>query len=383
MDTLKNLSAIPAEKDFFSSPAIVEHDALLRELGVVRYIRDLNQEIQNYQSLLTGAADVFNRTAINEIMDTAVRRLSEWLSPSFVVFIWKPHQNKHEVTVKGYKDNKVTYMPVNISTLAPFEPFFQTHREPVLYGSLVRELEPQGREGGGREDALRALEELRPELVVPILGPSGLYGLILVGPTIASGEYTGSELNYMGQLMFFVALAIQNNLHYEHSVRDVKTGLFNHGFFSSRFSEEVSQTRRTGAESSLIVIDVDWFKPFNDTYGHLAGDRVLESLALTIKQNIRTGDIPSRFGGEEFTVLLPNTDQNAALQVAERLKTAVADMRVSWERPLPPVTISLGIVTFSKGADASPDEILNQADEALYKSKADGRNRITSWMAKQ
>jgi diguanylate cyclase (GGDEF)-like protein len=127
-------------------------------------------------------------------------------------------------------------------------------------------------------------------------------------------------------------------------------------------------------------MDVDKFKNFNDTYGHLAGDQVLEKLATVIKQGVRTDDIPSRFGGEEFTVLLPNTDAETVWSVAERLRISIAEMQVPWEVPLPQVTISLGIFTFDKDSAVDSSEIIRRADEALYLSKQRGRNRSTIWM---
>jgi diguanylate cyclase (GGDEF)-like protein len=127
------------------------------------------------------------------------------------------------------------------------------------------------------------------------------------------------------------------------------------------------------------MIDVDKFKNFNDNYGHMAGDRVLECLAVTIKQGVRTEDVPSRFGGEEFAVLLPDSDEEASWFVAERLRIMVEAMQVPWETPLPQVTISLGIFTFNQDTDLPASDIIKRADEALYLSKERGRNRTTVW----
>lgn len=373
------MDTIQTHDEFLLNPKVLNHFTLLQEIGVFDHIKELNQEVQSYKGLLAGAVDIFNRTGIDEIMDAAVRQLSDLFLPSFIVFLWKPHQNKEDVIVRGYKNRKMVDMAVKINTLTVFEPFFQRRKEPVRYQRFSKALEDQ-RSSERVEEVFQAFEKLQPELVIPILGPSGLYGLILVGPKIILNAYNDTETNYMGQLMCFVTQAIQNHLHYERSVRDVKTGLFNHGFFSIRLGEEISRAKRTGVDSSLIVIDVDLFKLFNDNYGHLAGDRVLEHLALTIKQSVRLEDIPSRFGGEEFTILLPNTDEHAAFMAAERLRIAVAAMEVPWKTPLPQVTISLGLLTFNGEITGPADAILHWADEALYQSKADGRNRTTVWM---
>jgi diguanylate cyclase (GGDEF)-like protein len=98
-----------------------------------------------------------------------------------------------------------------------------------------------------------------------------------------------------------------------------------------------------------------------------------------IKQGVRSEDVPSRFGGEEFTVLLPNSDRDTVWMVAERLRTSIAAMKVPWEPPLPQVTISLGVYTFDRNSDADAEEIIHRADEALYLSKERGRNRSTAW----
>jgi diguanylate cyclase (GGDEF)-like protein len=357
--------------DFLSNPQIVEHYPLLQEIGVFKHIDALNQELRDYKGLLSGAVDIFHRTTVDEIMDATVWQISDRFLPSFLAFLWKPHQNKEDITIRGYKNYKMVDMAINIENIVPFEAFFQRYPRPISYDLLVYQL--------GDESVTKALEPLRPELIIPILGPSGLYGLILVGHKILGDEYTIQELAFVQQLMSFVSQAIQNHLHYEHSVRDVKTGLFNHGFFMTRLHEEIARSNRGDNVSSLIVMDVDKFKNFNDSYGHLAGDRVLESIALMIKQNVRTGDVPSRFGGEEFTILLPDTDKDIAWSVAERLRKAIADMNVPWEPPLPQVTISLGIFTFDSQTKMPADEIIHRADEALYQSKRQGRNCTNVW----
>jgi diguanylate cyclase (GGDEF)-like protein len=361
----------PDQKDFLTDPRVLEQYSLLQDIGMFKHIDNLNREIRNYKSLLTGAMDIFNRTTVEEIMDATVWQISDQFLPAFIVFLWKPLQNKETVTIKGYKNYKMVDLSIDIDSIAPFEPFFQQYPQPISYDLLVYQM--------GDTEATRAMDDLHPELVVPILGPSGLYGLILIGHKILDNEYNTVELTFLQQLMAFVSQAIQNHIHYEHSVRDVKTGLFNHGFFMTRLTEEIARSKRADCISSLIVIDVDKFKNFNDSFGHLAGDRVLESLALMIQQSVRAGDVPSRFGGEEFTILLPEAGRDIAWLVAERLRSSVAAMKVSWDPPLPQVTISLGLVCFDKGTDITASEVIHRADEALYQSKERGRNRTTIW----
>ncbi|MDR3145253.1 MAG: sensor domain-containing diguanylate cyclase [Treponema sp.] len=275
------------------------------------------------------------------------------------------------MTIKAYKNYKQIDVTVGIESITRLEPFFQKNREPINYKFLRQHI-------NDTDDSLKILDTLSPELVIPIMGPlGGLYGIILVGGKILADAYTEKELDFLRRIMPFVSQAIQNHLHYERSVRDVKTGLFNHGFFITRLNEEIAHATRREQEASLIVIDVDKFKSFNDNYGHLAGDRVLESIAQVIKQSVRIEDVPCRFGGEEFIILLPCTDRNIAFVVAERVRNAIADMIVPWTPPLPQVTISLGVFTFNKYTNLSANDIIRRADEALYQSKENGRNRTT------
>jgi len=361
------------ENDFFSNPKVVENFALLQEIGVFSHIDFLDREVRSYKNLFAGALDIFNRTTTGEILDATVWQISDHFLPSFIVFIWKPLQNREDITIKSYKNYKLVDLNLKVDNISIFEPFFRKNPEPINYELFSSEM--------GKVDTIKSIDTIEPELVIPILGPSGLYGMVLVGRKILGDEYTQRELLFIQNLMSFVSKAIQNHLHYERTLRDVKTGLYNNGFFMNRLNEEIARSRRTRSQASIIMIDVDKFKGFNDTYGHIAGDRVLESLAITLKQGVRAEDIPSRFGGEEFTVLLPDTDRDEAWLVAERLRTMVAAMKVTWEPPLPQVTISLGVFTFDKDTELPADDVIYRADEALYLSKELGRNRTTVWGA--
>jgi diguanylate cyclase (GGDEF)-like protein len=370
---MDKIETVEKEQEFLSNPKILENYPFLQEIGVFKYIDSLSREIRNYKNLFSGALEIFNRMSIDEIMDATVWQISDHFLPSFIVFLWKPLQNKEEVVIKGYQNYKMVDMALDLETISPFESFFRQYPKPINYDLLAFQM--------GDSETVKGLDKLHPELVIPILGPSGLYGLVLVGRKILGDEYNAAELVYLQNLMAFVSQAIQNHLHYERTLRDVKTGLFNNGFFMTRLNEEIARSKRTGSCASIIIMDVDKFKNFNDTYGHMAGDRVLETLAVTIKQAVRTEDVPSRFGGEEFTVLMPDTDKYAVWIAAERLRTAVASMKINWDPPLPQVTISLGVFTLNQDTNLPAAEIIHCADEALYLSKERGRNRTTVWGA--
>ncbi|MDR2393150.1 MAG: GGDEF domain-containing protein [Treponema sp.] len=364
-------ASLTTPEEFLSYPYIQEHYGLLQALGVCRYLDQLKRELDTYKNLFAGAVTIFQHTSIDAMLDTAVSHLATRILLSFVVFLWKPFQNKNEIRIRGYEGHKPTNIGLAIENLVLFEVFFQQHPEPLTYRDLLKQM--------GYNTATRALREIEPELIIPIRGPYGFYGLILVGRKLQGEPFQSEEMAFIRDLMFFVSLALQNHLHYDHSLQDVKTGLYNYGFFMTRLEEEISRVRRNNYASSVMVIDVDFFKSFNDTYGHIAGDRVLEHIAFLIKGGVRLEDVPARFGGEEFTVLLPDTNGESAWHVAERLRLAIAQLKVPWEIPLPRITMSLGIFTFDSQTDIMASEILNRADKALYASKSRGRNCTTIW----
>jgi diguanylate cyclase (GGDEF)-like protein len=304
-------------------------------------------------------------------MDATVWQISDHSLPSIIAFLWKPLQNREEIIIKCYKNYKPVNMNLNVDSISSFESFFRQYPKPINYGLFSFQI--------GKNETLKSFDNIEPELVIPIMGPLGLYGIVLLGRKILGEEYSLAELAFIQHLMSFVSQAIQNHLHYERTLRDVKTGLYNSGFFMTRLNEEIARTKRNKSKTSILIMDVDRFKKFNDTYGHLAGDRVLEALAITIKQAVRAEDVPSRFGGEEFTVLLPDTDKEYAFLAAERIRTKVAAIEVPWDPPLPQVTISLGIFTFGEDTNLPVEEIIERADAALYLSKELGRNRSTAW----
>jgi diguanylate cyclase (GGDEF)-like protein len=157
---------------------------------------------------------------------------------------------------------------------------------------------------------------------------------------------------------------------------DELTGSFNRRCIMRMLGEEISRGHRTSAPCSIALIDLDWFKRINDTYGHPTGDEVLRTFAITVFANIRNFDRFGRFGGEEFLLVLPDTPHDVAARTLDRLRAIIADLDWSAFSPGMRVTVSAGIATLKP--DETPDTILARADRALYEAKARGRNRIAS-----
>ena len=157
---------------------------------------------------------------------------------------------------------------------------------------------------------------------------------------------------------------------------DALTGLFNRRWLDSELARLIGECVRARRALSLIVVDIDHFKRYNDRFGHLNGDCVLRAVARAMTDNVRPSDVLARFGGEEFIAVLPDTPLKAAALVGERLRRAVADTVVlaDDQTPLPAVTISLGLAQLDYAQDAAA--LIAAADAALYRAKRQGRNRL-------
>jgi diguanylate cyclase (GGDEF)-like protein/putative nucleotidyltransferase with HDIG domain len=158
---------------------------------------------------------------------------------------------------------------------------------------------------------------------------------------------------------------------------DPKTGLFNARYFAVTLADELARAHRFERPTALIMADLDLLRDINNTYGHLAGDAVLKGIAETFRSQLRHYDVPARFGGEEFAILLPETPPDQAFEIAERIRRAVAGATFDVETSSEPIraTVSIGVAAFPRDA-ADANELIHQADLAVYRAKLQGRNRV-------
>jgi len=157
-------------------------------------------------------------------------------------------------------------------------------------------------------------------------------------------------------------------------IRDGLTGLYDHKYFMFRLEEEIEHSKRYLRPISLLMIDIDYFKRYNDSFGHLEGDAILTKLGKSLKRILRKVDICARYGGEEFAIILPETRREGARMMAERLREHA---KIIDSRRNNAVTISIGIGFFDGlRRDYSKEELIRESDEALYRAKAAGRDRV-------
>ena len=209
-------------------------------------------------------------------------------------------------------------------------------------------------------------------ILAALLAISALLFWLMTSVTVS--ESRGEELAQRNR----EAALLREKLH-EQAMHDKLTGLYNRHYVEEWFGLELRRAQRHGRPIAAIMLDVDHFKRFNDSFGHEAGDLVLRELAGALKRSTRGSDVASRYGGEEFLVLLPECPLDAALRKAEQLREEVAKLELRYDsRPLGPVSVSLGVASFPDHAKESA-ELLRRADEALYLAKQAGRNRVVAY----
>lgn len=213
-------------------------------------------------------------------------------------------------------------------------------------------------------------------LCAPIMHQGRITGILYMENNLTADAFTAERLELLSIISAQAAISLENAKLFELATTDGLTKLYVHRYFQLLLDQEIHRSRRHNQPFSLVMMDIDNFKAFNDTYGHPLGNEILRNVARTIKKISRTVDIAARYGGEEFVLILPETDQLGALVAAEKIRRSVAEMTIPHEREKLQVTISLGVATFLTHA-ADKDTLIKSADEALYVAKRKGKNCVS------
>lgn len=234
---------------------------------------------------------------------------------------------------------------------------------------------------------LEIIEKLNPTLIVPLIQKNHLNGILILQERITIGEddsYTDYEKTQIMSIASLASVAINNASLLEKASTDMMTHLKLKFFFFNLLTEEIDNAFVNNENLAVLMLDIDFFKKFNDTYGHECGDYVLIQVAELIKDSLRESDVASRYGGEEFTVLLNKTKKEEAMLVAERIREKIESNDFVFNGQHLHVTVSVGVSVFDTKENMvySPNEIVNQADKALYISKNSGRNKVSLYTTK-
>jgi diguanylate cyclase (GGDEF)-like protein/PAS domain S-box-containing protein len=251
--------------------------------------------------------------------------------------------------------------------------------------------------GGGPVCSHVGAQALTGYICVPVVAQSEVLGMLHVRATApdplslapetdqGAGELAESRRRLAATVAEHIALALSNLTLREtlrqQAIRDPLTNLFNRRYMEESLDRELSRAARRGSPLGVIMLDIDHFKPVNDTFGHAAGDTLLRAIGALLLAHTRAEDIACRYGGEEFTLILPDSSLEDTWRRAEQLRAAVKRVRVRHGgEPLDAITISAGVASYPQHG-AVPEALLRAADLALYQAKAEGRDRVVKQMA--
>lgn len=321
------------------------------------------QKLNNFSQEVSGSSDL--DAILNRIIKTAHQTNPNTLI-AVTLFDENGQLNIWDSTWKEEWVLKYETHPLNRYNiaLAPILVF----REPLLCADIQK-----------HKELVRLFEGIPvcALFIFPIVVDGEVAGAILIS---VDHNYTlhESETQILTNIATQAGVALQNlaslNQVKKQADTDGLTGLYNRRYFNEKIEELVARAKEDGSYLSLIMMDVDNFKKYNDTFGHPAGDKLLKIVAGVVSEAVREGDIVARYGGEEFVVILKNTSRETALQIAERIRSSVANIPFGTLKTQ--ITISLGVGTLPDHA-SDKNSLLEFADQSLYYSKQSGKNRVS------
>ncbi len=334
--------------------------------------KQLQKKIYDLHNLFEISFKVMSETDLERLVNQALlHALGVFTAKSALLFL-QSEEDKEVFEVKSAKGIlKDKIEDLQLSRHDKFVHYLELIKKPFQLNDVVREF----------QEIIPLLNDLEIRVVAPLFQNENIIGALCLGPNVRGEEYSPDVLELLGIVGNMLSVAIHNAQNFEKikalSYTDGMTGLHNYRFFTLRLREEIARARRNHMPVSLLIMDVDFFKNYNDTLGHPAGDEVLRQLSAILKHTVRDNDIVARYGGEEFAIILPSTGKKGAAALAERIRKKVEKHKFPDEEVQPngTLTISIGCATYPDDAVIMEDLIV-AADRALYSAKAQGRNRV-------
>ncbi len=331
-------------------------DKQLREIGhLYDVIKDLGSTL-NAQEMLDLIKEFTERT---------------FDLPHFVIAVVSPDHKKYNVRVtSGCDELFLRKAEIDVDTRQLLA-VLARERKPVLVSSLGQDT---------RLEKLRSLS-IQSFLFIPFIIQDKVIGFLC---SYSPQPNFMDEEKFSNFQVFFnqIAIGLQKSLLYERvqklSITDGLTKLYSHRYFKQRLEEELVLAGRYDSPLSLLILDIDHFKRYNDTYGHVAGDHVLMQVANILKEQADVTHLVARYGGEEMVVIAPETTKEKALELAERIRVKIKAFVFAVGAETTGVTVSVGVATFPKDAETSTD-LIGNADQALYAAKNKGRDQVIAY----
>jgi diguanylate cyclase (GGDEF)-like protein len=351
----------------------MQKDLLEKERSLMIAERAVKRKVYDLHNLVEASNEIYSilnfKQLINSALLTIIGQLG--IQNAFALMYDSSRHTFNRNFQKGVREKEILQLKFKgESSLAKY---FLGNNMPFYVSDLGKDAE--------QKKYKEKLKKLNIQILAPIIYSERLQGVIGIGSKLYSKEFTQTDFELFHVLVNIISISIENALHYEEvknlSLTDSMTNLHNYRYFTIRLKEELNRAKRNKTKVSLLILDLDHFKNYNDTLGHQAGDEALRTLGRVLKSTVRDEDIVARYGGEEFCIILPGISKQDITPLGERVRRIIELHQFYKERVQPEgrITVSLGGSTYPDDAKDG-DELVLKADQALYKAKDHGRNKL-------
>jgi len=365
-------------QDFKLSEAVSENNKLRSDLASAKkdlnsLNRDLNQKLLDLHSFVEISGELYTIFNEDQLFKSLREIVRSKIGAADAEILCSDGNGRFVPITKEKEDNLVLDMESGLFNM------LKDNQKPLLL--------PLVSAGSGKDDKfLAAAVDDKFQIATSIRVGNKMGCVLLVSERADKKRYTDSDLDFISTIANIASLSLENIRQYttieKLSYTDSMTGIYNYRYFYKRLIEEILRAKRFSRNLALVILDIDNFKIFNDKFGHQTGDLVLKRLAKIITDTIRSIDVVSRYGGEEFCIIMPDTDSESCAVFIERLRSVIAGFRLDSELPIDDnmVTVSVGGAVFPQHAGTA-DRLIYCADMALLKAKAGGRNTAIMYQA--
>ncbi len=352
----------------------LEQELLLKDRDLIVTEKNLKRRVYEIHNLLEISNELYSILNLKQLINSALLIIVGQVGcQKAFAFLYDSNQRKYSKRfTKGLGQMELSELEIPVDH--PLVGYFEKSYKPVLVEELKKE--------SSLKSECKKLLSNKIELIAPIVYGDRVQGFVGCGALLSDQKFSKNEMDLLNILINIISISVSNAQTYEDvknlSLTDAMTNLNNYRYFEDRLKEEINRGKRNNTPVSLIMIDIDHFKNYNDTLGHQAGDEALRNLGWILKNTVRDEDIVNRYGGEEFCIILPGIEKDIIQVLGERLRSKIEEYPFYKENVQPGgrITVSLGGSCFSSDADNFED-LVYKADQALYKSKNAGRNILT------